>query len=102
MEDISAVEILPSARFMILCLQTKIYVYTRNGMDLHDIINCCRPRIYSAMYNNLEQRACVAYLRSPQGEQIEVNDYSLRYSNNERLKFVITEIFGKGYKVGGI
>ena len=51
-EDIDRVEILEEARYTLICLQSTIYVYSSNSMELYDIVSCSFPTISSAVFRS--------------------------------------------------
>ena len=76
-EEINSIEILPSARYTLFCLETKIYVYSTNSKDLFDIISCINPTVYSAITKQLDERAMISYLEpSGDSEIVNIRDYS--------------------------
>lgn len=75
-EEINSIEILPGARYTLFCLETKIYVYSRNSKDLHDIITCVSPTINSAITKQLDEKAMIAFLETAgNGETVYIRDY---------------------------
>lgn len=98
-EEINSIEILPGARYTLFCLETKIYVYSRNSKDLFDIIHCASPTINSAITKELEEKAMIAFLEQKgDGEVVNIRDYG----NEFELTYSIVKPFGWGYKVGGL
>ena len=98
-EEISSIEILPGARYTLFCLETKIYVYSRNSKDLFDIISCVSPTVYSAITTQLEEKAMIAFLEtSGDGETVYIRDYG----GQAECTYSIKQPFGWGYKVGGL
>ena len=75
-ESVTRIEILPSSRFTVFCLETKIYVYTRNGRDLHDIIDCHKPVISSVIYKPLQQKIVLAFIDKVHTEMVRVMNQS--------------------------
>jgi len=47
-EDVRAIEVLPGAKFVLFCLATKIYVYTKSGTELYDCIESASPGVFAA------------------------------------------------------
>jgi hypothetical protein len=119
-EEISDIEILKGGHYTVFCLQTKLYIYSRNGRDLYDIIPCCNPTIYSAISKSLSDTAVVATLFSSgsnasdyKEDSVQIKDYSYQElmgsfkSSKQQLysrveDFRITKPFGHGYEIGGL
>ena len=75
-EEINGVEILPGAKYTVFCLETKIYVYSKNSRDIYDIISCVSPTISSAVIKQLDDKVMVAYLDpEADGEKVSIRDY---------------------------
>lgn len=77
-EEVSKVEILPGARYTVICLQTSIYIYKKNSRVLFDIVPCSSPVISSAIYKSFEDKLVLAYLsKDDPNETVLVHDYSV-------------------------
>ena len=75
-EEINGIEILPGAKYTVFCLETKIYVYSKNSKDLYDIITCVTPTISSAIIKQLDDKVMLAYLDpEADGERVSIRDY---------------------------
>ena len=99
----SQIEILPGARFTLICLKTSIYIYRKNSRDLFDIIPCSSPIISSSIYKSFEDKLVLAYLsRDDPGETVIVHDFSINASTQMDTIYTIAKPFSAGYKVGGI
>ena len=73
----SQIEILPEARFTVICLKTAIYIYSKNSRDLFDIVPCSSPVISSAIYRRFADSLVLAYLSlDDPAETVHVHDYS--------------------------
>ena len=99
----SRIEILPEARYTLICLQSAIYIYSKNSSELYDIVHCFEPSISSAIYRTYEQRIVIAYLSAEDpGETIEVHDYTLCPRSGTDTVYTIAKPFSTGYKIGAI
>ena len=102
-EDVSRIEILPEARYTLICLQTAIYVYSRNSTYLYDIVACSEASISSAIYRFYEQKLVLAYLsQADSSETVEVHDYSVSKRTGMDTVYTMAKPFSAGYKVGGV
>lgn len=80
-EEISEVETLRDGSHTVICLQTKIYVFSANGRVISDIIACCNPRIYAATTKSLSNHVVIASLFSQsvadyKEDSVQIRDYS--------------------------
>ena len=94
---------MPEARYTLVCLETSIYIHSKNTSDLYDIVKCNFPSVSSAIYRHFEDRLVLAYLSlSDERETIEVHDYSVCPRTGMDTVYTITKPFGAGYKIGGM
>ena len=91
------------------CLQTKICIYSSNGREPYDIIQCCNPSVYSAISKSLSNKAVLACLVSSSSslpftdykeDSVLIKDYSSSSKLEEDLKII--KPFGNGYEIGGL
>ena len=102
-EDVSHIEILPAARFTLICLVNSIYIYTKNGRDLYDIVPCSQSTINSAILRSLEEKLVISYLaKEDPGETVYVHDYCISPHTGMDTIYTIAKPFSSGYKVGGM
>jgi len=102
-EEVSRIEILPEARYTLICLQSAIYIYSKNSTYLYDIVSCSQASISSAIYRSYEQRVVLAYLSaSDSGESLQVHDYSVSKRTGMDTVYTVNKPFSAGYKVGGV
>jgi hypothetical protein len=59
-EEIS--ELATTARHLVVCLQTKLMLYAKNGRELLDIVSCCNPSIHAAISKTISNLPVVACL----------------------------------------
>lgn len=103
LEEVCSIEILPGARYTLICLETAIYIYSKNSRDLYDIVPCSSPLISSAIYKRFEQKLVIAYLSKDDPEEtVMVHDYSVNPTTSKETVFSIAKPFSAGYKIGGI
>lgn len=102
-EEVTQIEILPGARYTVICLKTKIYIYTKNSSALYDIIDCSNPAISSAIYKSYEDKLVLAYLSKDDPlETLQVHDYCVSSTNGMDTIYTIAKPFSSGYKIGGV
>ena len=102
-EEVNRIEILPEARFTLICLKTAIYVYSTNSRDLYDIVPCSYSSISSAIYRSYEKKLVLSYVsKNDPGETVEVHDYTINPRSGMDTVFTIAKPFSSGYKIGGI
>ena len=75
-EVVNSIEILPGAKYTVFCLESSIYVYSKNSKDLYDIVACVSSTISSAVIKQLDDKVLLAYLDPEgEGEKISIRDY---------------------------
>ena len=52
-QAVSAIKILPGARYTLFCLETSIQIYTKNGRSLFDIISCVDASVSAAIMRDV-------------------------------------------------
>lgn len=73
-EKLSEILVLPGAKYTLFCLETQIQIYTRNGKDLYDIIDCFNPRLTQAQI--FEGELTLAYMGLQ--NRIDIKTYSAK------------------------
>ena len=90
-------------------MQTKICIYSTNGREPYDIIQCCNPSVYSAISKTLSNKAVIACLNTSASslpfadykeDSIIIKDYSSSTQREEDLRII--KPFGSGYEIGGL